>query len=308
MDFALKRGARDVLILSADHVYSADYRQFVGFHRTRGADFTVAVVRVPRHTASQFGVLQCDQNAAVTGYEEKPQNPRPSADGNPDVLVNMGVYVSKTGLLLETLGDSDSRLTDFGRDVVPYLLGRCDMAAWEFHSAGGEGCYWRDVGTLDAYYEAHLDLLNHRFCTELFPSKWPIDAAERCGASPLCDSIVAGGCRIDGQISHSVLSPGAWVAKNARVYESLLLQNVRGAPGARLHRVIVGPGVHIPKGTFIGFDAVADRLRFHVTAGGVVVVDRPGRSVSDEINQPYRVPAPPAEYKSARHHSAGTTA
>lgn len=283
LSVAQDRGARYVLILSADHVYQADYRDLVRFHLDSDADATVSAVRVPLSDAPHFGVLDVDQTHTITSFEEKPVRPRPLPDDPNAALASMGVYVFNIDILIEALRANDSRAADFGHDVLPYLITRRRTAAWEFQSAGHGDSYWRDIGTFDAYHEAQMDFLEGRGAARLSSSRWPIVAAD--GEIPgsmespgrirdlLRGAVISGECRIQGIFDCSVLSPGVRIGDKAEVCQCVLMQNVEVGPRAKLRRAIVGSGVRIPPGERIGYDLRADRSRFHVTAGGLVVID-----------------------------------
>jgi glucose-1-phosphate adenylyltransferase len=284
---AAERGARYALILSADHVYQADYRDLVRFHRNSGADVTVSAVRVPLADAGNFGILRVDETGVITRFEEKPARPQPLPDDPNAALASMGVYVFSMDALVDALFSGGGLPMDFGHDVLPVLLRRRRVVAWEFRSAGGRGSYWRDVGTFDGYQAAHMDFLDGEAASVLASSRWPIAAAD--GAIPgviespgrigslLRRSLAPAEARIEGDFERSVLSPGVWIGKRADVQRSVLMHGVRVGPGARIRCAIVGSGVHIPAGERIGYDLQADRSRFHVTDSGLVVIDSQAR-------------------------------
>lgn len=278
---------RQVLILSGDHVYKMDYGPMLEFHQSKGADLTVAAVPAPRREASAFGVLHVDADQQVIGFLEKPAEP-PGMPENPDYsLVSMGVYVFAAEVLVrELIADAknpDSQ-HDFGRNIIPQMVGRKKVFAYSFRDPlTGEPGYWRDIGQLDAYFAAHMDLLGEKPVFDLFGGDWPV----RGHFSPLppakylsrqkpvevTDSLISAGCVIDeAKVSRSVLSPQVRIGRGAEVEEAILWDGVRVGVGAKIRRTIIEDGVHIPPRFTIGYDRAADASRFPVTEGGVVVV------------------------------------
>ncbi|MBI5489324.1 MAG: glucose-1-phosphate adenylyltransferase [Deltaproteobacteria bacterium] len=287
-----------VCVFGGDHVYQLDVRQMLDYHFLRGAELTVALIPVPLKDASAFGVVQVDQDWRIVGFQEKPENPEPMP-GRPDhALVSMGNYIFNTATLVEEV-TADAALTesshDFGKNVLPAMVGRRRMYGYDFSTnvvpgstAHGRG-YWRDIGTLDAYWEAHMDLVSAEPLFDFYNLHWPIrtgrrhlppakfvhgdEQGERVGTA--IDSLVAEGCIVSGgRISRSVLSPLVRVNSWGRVEESILLDGVDVGRGAQLRRVIVDKNVRIPPGLRIGFDLEADRQRFLVSDGGVVAIRR----------------------------------
>jgi glucose-1-phosphate adenylyltransferase len=224
-----------------------------------------------------------DPTCTITSFEEKPARPRPLPDDPDAVLASMGIYVFNIDILIDSLRAGDCRASDFGHDVLPNLITRRRVVAREFQSASRRDTYWRDIGTFDAYQEAHMDFLNGRAADALFSSGWPIVAAD--GAIPVSmgspsrigslpgGAVVPGECCIKGTVERSVLSPGVRIGDEAEVRHCVLMQNVHVGPRAKVRRAIVGNGVYIPPGERIGYDLGADRSRFHVTDSGLVVID-----------------------------------
>jgi glucose-1-phosphate adenylyltransferase len=276
---------REVLILSGDHVYKMDYREMLEFHRSRNADMTVAAVPVPRREASSFGVLKIDPAGAVENFLEKPAEP-PGIPGNPDFsLASMGVYVFKAETLVEEVIKDAKKKTsshDFGKDIIPQMVGRKRVFAFNFADAAGIPRYWRDIGLLDAYFRAHQDLLGPRPVFELFDPEWPLRCRPQvlppskyvAADSPLClaNSLIASGCVIAGPVSNSVLSPGVIVGPKAQVEESILWDGVEVGAGAQIRRAIIEDGVRVPPGFTIGHHPQADAKRFTLTEDGIAVV------------------------------------
>ncbi len=275
-----------VLILSGDHVYKMDYLQMLDFHLSRDADMTVAAVMVPRKEASSFGILKVNAAAAVENFLEKPAEP-PGMPGAPKFsLASMGVYVFRARTLVEEVIRDAKKKTgkhDFGADIIPQMVGRKKVFAYNFQDAAGKPRYWRDIGLLDAYYNAHLDLLGKKPTFDLFDPDWPmrcrpqlyppsryITAPGECLA--VGDSLIAAGCIIEGTVDHAVLSPGVRIGRGATVEEAIIWDWVEIGAGAAVKRAIIEDGVKVPAGFAIGADLKADAKRFHVTENGIVVV------------------------------------
>ncbi|MDP3181945.1 MAG: glucose-1-phosphate adenylyltransferase [Desulfobaccales bacterium] len=282
-----KERPSQVLILSGDHVYKMNYLEMLDFHLGLNADMTVAAVMVPRREAGSFGILQVDANSQIQNFLEKPADP-PGLPGNPDYsLASMGVYLFKAEVLVaEVIRDAKLKTSkhDFGQDIIPKLVGRKKVYAFNFQDAAqGTPRYWRDIGLLDAYFKAHQDLLGPKPVFELFDPDWPL--RRRPQLSPpskylsfklpvrVEDSLIADGCVLTGaQIRRSVLSPGVRVEAGAQVDEAILWDGVEIGAGARIRRAIIEDGVRVPPGFKIGWDLKTDARRFPVTPEGVVVV------------------------------------
>ena len=277
---------RQVLILSGDHVYKMDYLEMLDFHEHRDADLTVAAVMVPRKEASSFGVLHVDKESKIVEFLEKPKDP-PGIPGNPDyALASMGVYLFKSEVLVaEVIRDAKSKGSkhDFGGDIIPHMVGKKKVYAFNFHNpATGRPRYWRDIGLLDAYFQAHKDLLGPDPVFNLDDPEWPI--RHRTFMYPPAkylysgqaviveDCLIGTGCSIEGTVRESVLSPGVRIGAGARVDAAVLWDNVEIGAGAQVQRAIIEDGVKIPPGFTIGLDPEADARHFQVTEGGIVVV------------------------------------
>jgi len=281
------------LILAADHIYKMNYRDMLEWHYRHQADVTIASIQVPPNEASRFGILEIDADYRVTGFEEKPthQNPKPSRFDPSMVSASMGIYVFNTDILLRALHEDAQEpdsTHDFARDVLPRWLSRSRAVAYDFRDINAKQVrYWRDVGTLDAYYEANMDLVSVVPEFNLYDKRWPIrtkmtqqppakfvfaQEGRRMGVA--VDSIVSAGCIVSGgRVTHSILSPGVRVNSYCEVEYSILMPDAEIGRYSRIRRAIVNTGVKIPDSSTIGFDLEADRAAGHtVTEGGVVVV------------------------------------
>lgn len=288
-----RSGAAAVLILSADHIYRMDYQAMLKAHQASGADVTVAAMQVPLGEARAFGVMAVDAEERITGFEEKPQAPQP-IPGQPDVaLASMGIYVFSTALLLDELRTDHSDASsshDFGKDILPRLIASRKVMAYRFGGDTGRVTpdrYWRDVGTLDAYYQANMDLLEPVPPLDLYQEDWPIRSYQAqtppartvpgvSGTEGIfINSIVAGGAVIaGGSVQHSILFPQVFIDDGAFVEDAILFQGVRVGAGARLRRCIIDKDVVVPPREQIGYDARRDRERYTVSEQGIVVVPK----------------------------------
>jgi len=279
-----------LLLVSGDHVYHMDYRRLIDCHVERGAAATIACTEVPLAEATRMGVVGVDDEARVTSFVEKPEQPVPLPHERSRALVNMGIYVFETETLVRAVieDEKSDSAHDFGRNVLPALVALQRVFAWDVSKRGlPRERYWKDVGTLDSYYEANLGLLVPKPPFDLLDPAWPLRADTEhhlptmvrdagCHAGRISNSLVSPGARVDGgSIARSIVSPRVTVAAGATVEESILLPGVQVGEGAVVRRAIVDEDVVVPPGARIGIDAAADRRRFVVTPAGVVVV--PGR-------------------------------
>lgn len=278
-----------VLILAGDHVYKMDYGPLIAAHVEGGADVTVGCVEVPVAEASAFGVMTVDGNWRVSKFLEKPERPEP-IPGRPDVvLASMGIYVFNTGFLYEQLirdADMSGSKHDFGIDIIPRIIERYRVIAYPFRDPvkGGQA-YWRDVGTVDAYWQGNIELIGITPELNLYDQDWPIwtyqeqlppakfifnDEGRRGMA---VDSMVSGGNIISGAlVQNSLLFSNVYVESYSTVQNSVILPGVNIGRHCRLERVVVDKGCNIPDGSVIGVDHAQDAQRFHVTPKGVVLV------------------------------------
>ena len=308
LDLLREMRPRDVTIFGSDHVYKMDVSLMLDAHRARDADLTVATLPVPRSAARSFGCLKVDENGWVVDFLEKPADP-PPMPGNPDAtLVSMGNYLFRTSTLLDELrrdADTASTTHDFGRDVLTTAHKRMRMLAYDFASQLCPGehersrGYWRDVGTIDAFFEANLDLVAVDPRLNLYNDAWPIRGTQppsgpckfvfgdekdgRVGKA--IDSIVGSGSIISGgTLERTVCFYRVRVNSYSHVRESVLFPLVDVGRGAKLKRCIVDKGVRIPPGEVIGYDLERDRKRFTVSEGGVVVISRADFGQRDEFD------------------------
>ena len=283
-----------VLILAGDHVYKMDYKMMVDFHRESYADLTIGVVPVPKEECSQVGVIETDEKNRVTSFIEKPRTAR-TVPGDPDhVYGSMGIYVFDRKALEEELEEDAKKGTthDFGKDIIPQMIakGSRRIVACKFVDMNkNDAMYWRDVGTLDAFYESNMDLVQVSPQFNLYDREWPIRtyqlqyppakfvfAEERSGRRGVAlDSLVADGCIISGgSVLRSILSPNVRVNSYAEVEDSMLLEGVDVGRYARIRNAIIDKNAKIMPRARIGFDPDLDRKRFTVTPKGIVVVEK----------------------------------
>jgi glucose-1-phosphate adenylyltransferase len=286
-----RSGAKYALVLMGDHVYRMDYARMLEEHVRRKSDVTVACVPVPVSEAKNFGAVKIDDDLLIKEFAEKSDSPPLMPDDPNRVLASMGIYIFNLSFLLEVLSRNRSGAAhDFGRDILPEIVGTHTVGA--YHFGGGDGRvtpdgYWRDVGTLDAYYEANMDLLKPVPPMNLYQNNWPIRTyhgqyppARNVPSSSgqpgsVTNGLLAGGDVVIGaQITHSILSPDVWIDSGAIVEDSILFEQVRVGSDARLRRCIIDKNVQVPPKESIGWDLELDRRRFTVSEGGVVVVPK----------------------------------
>jgi glucose-1-phosphate adenylyltransferase len=279
-----------VLILSGDHIYKMDYRKMIAFHLEKKADLTVAAIRMRREESREFGVIEVDRDWRIIGFEEKPEEPK-TVPGDPEgILASMGVYVFNIELLVKRLiEDARSDSThDFGRDIIPSMIEKDQVFAFDFRQGdqGGVG-YWRDVGTIDAYFEANMDLVSVTPQLNLYDSQWPILTyqspnppaktvwAEDARVGTALNSIISNGCIISGgSVKRSILSPRVTIHSHAEIEDCILLEGVDVGRYAKIRRTIIDKEVQIPQGMEIGYNLDEDARRFTVTGSGIVVVPK----------------------------------
>ena len=292
IEFILAHQPKQVLVLAGDHIYKMDYGRMLATHARNDAKVTIGCLAVPRMDATEFGVMQVDDDGRVVGFQEKPADPR-AMPGRPDTaLASMGIYVFDAMFLLNFLR-RDAGITesshDFGKDVVPTAIGEGGVYAHVFtelqqHDKQG---YWRDVGTIDSYWKANLELVDVEPELNLYDEAWPIwtnhpqappakfvfDDDHARGMAT--DSIVSGGCIVSGaRVHRSVLFTQARVEAGSEITESLLLPGARVGRDCVIRKAIIDENCVVPDGSRIGCDPETDRQRFHVSKGGVTLVTR----------------------------------
>ena len=279
-----------VIVLSGDHVYKMDYAKMLRFHIERNADATLATIEVPVGDGRRFGIVSVDECDRVIDFLEKPASP-PVVPGAPDVaLASMGIYIFRFDVLVDALEDDAARSDsqhDFGKNLIPALIHSAPVYSYRFYDENKKAAkYWRDIGTLDAYFEASMDLCQVNPEFNLYDPEWPLrtympqappakfvfaEEGRRCGQA--LDSIISGGCIISGsRVSGSILCPNVRVHSFCEIEQTILMPGVRIGRHARLRRTIVDRDVLIPRGALIGFNPEEDRRRHTVTEGGVVIV------------------------------------
>jgi len=278
-----------IIILAGDHIYKMDYGKMIAAHVAKKADITVGCIPVPIKDATEFGVMEIDQEERIVEFAEKPSKPKPMPGDSSKALASMGIYVFSTeylrGRLLED-ARSDSSSHDFGKDLIPYAIEHDNAFAFPFVNANtGAPGYWRDVGTVDAYWEANVNLATLDPDLNMYDSNWPIwtyqeqlapakfafDDDDRRGMA--VDSLISGGCLITGStIRKSVLFSNVRVHSYSEVEDSVVLPDVTIERNCRLKKCVIDKGTIIPEGTVIGENPEEDKKRFYVSEGGVVLV------------------------------------
>jgi glucose-1-phosphate adenylyltransferase len=283
-----------VAVFGADHIYRMDIRQMVAFHKDSQADVTIAALPVPLREASGFGVIRAAPDGRVQAFQEKPTDPSPIPGDPGNAFASMGNYIFRTDVLMAALEDAHRNgETDFGGHILPRLLRDHRLFAYDFASNEVPGIkpyeqrvYWRDVGTIDAYFDAHRDVLGDEPVFDMFNPQWPIFSSNYQGpvarvlGGQLRNSLLGAASVIhDGVcIKDSIIRREAVIEDDVELEDCIIMDYTRIGRGARLRRVIVDRHNHIEPGDRIGFDADADRRRFHVSESGITVIGRGPRS------------------------------
>jgi glucose-1-phosphate adenylyltransferase len=282
-----------LLILAGDHIYKMNYVEMYHWLIAKSADAVVGAIEIPIQDASRFGVIGVDEHFRITHFQEKPANPTPIPNDSAHAFVSMGIYLFRTKALQEHLiaDAQEDSAHDFGKNIIPRMIGSNRVYAFKFHDANKKAVkYWRDIGTLDAYWEANMDLVAVDPLFNLYDPEWPIRTYQgqyppakfvfaqdyqggRMGVA--LDSIVCGGCIISGgRVQNSVLSPNVRVQDHADVRESIVMENVVIGEHCRIRRAIIDKDVTIPAHMEIGYDRETDAQRFTVTDSGLVVISK----------------------------------
>ncbi len=289
LDIIRSHNPKYTLILAGDHVYKMDYGEMLAFHAEHDADLTVGCIQVPLEDASAFGVMAVDTEAKIIDFAEKPTEPKPMPGQKNVALASMGIYVFNTELLLEKLiQDADDKNSDhdFGKDIIPSMISNNRVFAYQFKNKTDDSMsYWRDVGTVDGYWKANLELVDVDPELNLYDKQWPIwtyqdqvppakfvfDDDQRRGMA--IDSMVAGGCIISGaQVKRSSLFTNVRVEQNSVIENSVILPEVTVGRDCIIKNAIIDKGCHLADGMQIGVDPTADAERFYISPGGVVLV------------------------------------
>jgi glucose-1-phosphate adenylyltransferase len=304
LDLVRNKGADHVIILSGDHIYKMNYLQILAYHKAQNADLTISALRLKkRQAAGKYGILEVDENLRLFGFQEKPARPKPIPNAPDYTLASMGIYVFKTDVLLKSLqGEGD----DFGKDVIPRMIdGNSNIFVYDFTEKNKiedfitevtdgkrrkvvvertrDSSYWRDVGSVDSYYDASMDLLSVDPGFNLYGEKWVIRTYQKPLPPSKCvlggsvrDSMVCDGSIVSGAaVQRSILSPGVVVEKNALVQESIIFDDVIIEPDVKVRRAIIDKEARIQKGATIGYDHEADKKRgCTISDNGIVVIPR----------------------------------
>ena len=282
----------EVLILAGDHIYRMNYYSMIDVHREQDADLTVGVVEVEKSKAKHLGVVEVDAAGRVTGFLEKPANPK-TIPGKPDKIYgSMGIYVFNQSVLVqELLEDAKNNKSshDFGKDIIPQMLKKgMKVVAYNFRNKDKIEEYWRDIGTIDAYYEANMELIQVNPTFNLYDQEWPLRTfqeqyppvktvhsgdQEEGRVGLVLDSVVSEGCVVSGgRVQRSILSPNVRINSFSEVYDSILMEGVNVGRYAKIKRAIIDKDVSIPQGMIIGFNLEEDKKKFFVSESGIVVV------------------------------------
>ncbi|MEW6357799.1 MAG: glucose-1-phosphate adenylyltransferase [Planctomycetota bacterium] len=282
-----------VLILSGDHVYKMNYADMLAFHIAKQADLTISCITVPLADATRFGVAEIDSSQRIVRFHEKPAKPTPMPSDPAKALASMGIYIFSTEKLIRNvIADAKQNTShDFGKNIIPQMVKQDRVYAYEFQDENRKDVqYWRDIGTIDAYWEANMDLVGVDPLFDLYSPNWPIrthqvqyppaktvHADEHPGGrlGMVVSSLVSAGCIISGgRVERSILSPDVRVNSYAHISESILLESVRIGRRARIRKAIIDKGVEIPEGAEIGYNLEEEAKRFKVTESGIVVVPK----------------------------------
>ena len=282
----------ETLILAGDHVYKMNYYSMIDYHRDQDADLTVGVVEIGKEKSKHLGVIEVDEKGKVIGFQEKPANPK-TIPGKPvKIFGSMGIYVFRNPILEQELiedAKNSKSSHDFGKDIIPQMLKKgMKIVAYNFRGQDNQEFYWRDIGTIDAYYEANMDLIQVNPVFNLYDREWslrtyqeqfpPVKTVhsgekEEGRVGLVLDSIVSEGCVVSGgRVQRSILSPNVRINSFSEVYDSILMEGVNVGRYAKIKRAIIDKDVSIPQGMVIGYDLKEDKKKFFVSESGIVVV------------------------------------
>ncbi len=288
IDIIRRHAPEYVMVLGGDHIYTMDYSKMLYAHVSSKADLTVGCIEVPRHEASEFGVMSIDEDYRITKFTEKPENPDTIPGKSDKALASMGIYIFSTSYLYASLiddADNSDSAHDFGKDIVPKSISTCNARAFPFLNNEGKPAYWRDVGTIDSYWAANMELCEIEPELNLYSRDWPVwtyqtqyppakfifdDDGLRGHA---IDSLVSGGCILSGaRVKRSVIFFATEIERGSVIRDSVILPKVSIGKNCRITRAIIDKECIIEDGSVIGEDVELDRKRFHVTASGIVLV------------------------------------
>ena len=280
-----------VLILSGDHIYKMDYRNMALFHLENKADLTIACMEVPLSEGKRFGVIKTDEENRIVGFHEKPSEPIPSPNNPEATLASMGIYLFNTTTLVKAIIDDAKQDTnhDFGKNIIPEMIHSKRVYAYPFADGTNNNLnYWRDIGTLDAYWEANMDLVQESPEFNLYDKDWPIRTHQEQNppaktifkktlpeerTDMILNSIVSGGCIISGaKVEGCILSPDVRVDTNSEIYDSIIMESVRIGENVKIRKAIIDKSVNIPDYMSIGYNREDDSKHFTVTDSGITVV------------------------------------
>ncbi len=288
LDLIRNRGPKYILVLAGDHIYKMDYGAMLAEHYEHRADLTIGCIEVPLAEAREFGVMHIDREQRIIDFVEKPDNPPPLPGKETHALASMGIYIFNTKFLFDRLcedADSATSSRDFGKDIIPSVIRDHRVFAYPFKDEKDNQSYWRDVGTLDAYWAANMELVSVSPELDLYDPNWPIwtyqeqlppakfvfDDDERRGMA--VDSMVSGGCIISGsKVKRSLLFSNVRINSFCHIEESVVLPDVVIGRHCRIRKAIIDKGCKIPEGTVIGENRQEDSQRFYVTDGGITLV------------------------------------
>ncbi|MGR3218794.1 MAG: glucose-1-phosphate adenylyltransferase [Candidatus Anammoxibacter sp.] len=286
-----------VCIFGADHIYKMDLRQMMDYHNRKNAELSIATIPVPIRDARDFGVVEINSDWKVTGFKEKPKTPK-AIPGNPEMaLISMGNYIFNTETLIRnvTKDNEDDTDHDFGKNIIPDMIGKGDVFAYNFNDnivhgmSAGEKGYWRDIGSIDAYWSANMDLIEVSPVFNLYSKEWPIrtyyeslppakfvfENKKEGRVGTATDSLVSEGCIISGgQVKRSILSPMVRINSFSLVTDSILMEGVNIGRYAKVKRAVLDKFVNVPANVEIGYNIEEDRKRFYVSPSGIVVIPK----------------------------------
>lgn len=276
-----------VLVLSGDHVYSCDYRNIIDYHVERNADLTVAAIEIPVDEGKRFGIIQVDEDSRMIGFQEKPQNPKPIPNQPGKTLGSMGVYLFNTDVLVKAVSRDAKEQSDhdFGKNIIPSMMERDRVFVYPYRNR-----YWKDIGTLESYFEATMELVAPNPPFNLFDDHWPVRTyrppyppakvfqGKDDSGKPLytfASSLISSGCLIrNANVNESILGSDVRIGDGSDIDRSIIFDDVRIGKDCRIRKTIIDKHVRIPDGTSIGFNPDDDRKHFHVSPEGIVVVPR----------------------------------